>query len=94
MIWVMDNIKNFLDRHPKYRGLSKPLHAAKICEAARAQADGRFEVISYHDGLLTLGISSSAAAADIQAESTQIIAEINKKLGQELVKKLRTKIIS
>ena len=93
MILVMDNINNFMRQHPKYRGLVKPLHAAKICEAARSAADGRFEVISYRDGLLTLGVSSSSAAADIQAESTQIMAEINQKLDQELVKRLRTKII-
>lgn len=89
----MDNIQNFLSHGSKYNKFSKPLQAAKVCDTARSLADGRFEVISFKDGLLTLGTSSSSQAANLQAESTQIIAQINQKLEQVLVRKLRFKIV-
>jgi hypothetical protein len=89
----MDNIKNFMSHNSKYNALRKPLEAARICEAARMAARGRYDVVSFKLGLLTLGVSSSSQAANIQAESTQIIEEINKKLGQNIIERIRTKLV-
>lgn len=88
----MDKISKFLSTNSKYTRLSKPLTAARVCEAARGVARGRFGVLSYKDGLLTLGVENSSAAANLQMESDSIIREINTKLKQELVKRLRFKI--
>ena len=80
-------------RHnPKYKAYQKPLEAAKICEVARDYSNGRFEVISFRAGLLTIGVSSSSEAANLQAESQKIIDEINSKLGENSVKRIRFKI--
>lgn len=88
----MDNINNFIRRNPKYNALSKPLTAAKVCDAARTCIDTRASVISFRDGLLTLGVEDSSQANNLQAESDSIIKKINQKLGHVLVRKLRFKI--
>lgn len=96
----MDKIDKFISGNPRYNKLSKPLTAAKVCDAARSLSESRFSVISFRQGLLTLGVGSSAEAGNLQAESTQLISQINTKLdpkgapsGQELVNRLRFKIV-
>jgi len=85
----MDRIDKFLKRNPRYNKLSRPLQAAKVCEAARLLGK---DAIAFKDGLLTLGVGSSAQAANLQAESQRIIEEINQKLGVELVERIRFRI--
>lgn len=87
----MDNIGKFLKSNSKFSKLSGPLRAAQICDEARALADSRFTVISFCDGLLTLGVESSMAAANLQFESPKIIEKINQKIGDNLVQKIRFK---
>lgn len=88
----MKKIDHFLRHNPKYKRLQKPLEAARICGAARTLARGRFEVISFKQGLLTLAISNSSQAANLQAENQKIIKEINQKIGERAVKNIRFKI--
>lgn len=89
----MDKISKFLSADSKYTKLSGPLQAAHVCDAARAVARSRFMVVSFADGMLTVATENSSAAANLQMESAQIIIEINHKLGQDLVQRLRFKII-
>jgi hypothetical protein len=89
----MHKINSIFSRGSKYQRLSGPLRAAQICDSARALADSRFTVLSYVDGLLTVGVESSAAAANLNFETEKIIKEVNEKVGQDFVKKIRTKII-
>ena len=89
----MENIQKFLRHNSKYSKLSKPLTAAAVCDVARTSANGRFVVMSFHDGLLTVGCQNAAEATNLQFEKDKLIAEINAKLGKELVQKLRFKII-
>lgn len=72
--------------------LRKPLEAAEVCDTARSLAQGRFEVVSYKQGLLTLAVSNSSEAGNLQIESQKIIDDINTKIGQEKVKNIRFKI--
>lgn len=99
---MLDKINNFMRHNPKYNALSKPLTAAKVCDAARSLTQYHLTVISFKDGLLTIGSSSPAEANNLQMQSTQIIKEINEKLnhekapveqGQGLVTRLRYKIV-
>ena len=89
----MDKINKFLHSNSKYTRLSGPLQAAHVCDTARALAADRFSVLTYVDGLLTLGVSNSMASANLRMELTQIMAQINEKLGVERVKKIRLKIV-
>jgi len=88
----MDKIKKIIRRNLKYKRFQKPLEAAGICEAARIVAEGRFNIISYKNGLLTAACESSAAAANLQAESSDLIEKINSKIGEKKVEKIRFKI--
>ena len=88
----MKHIKNYFDHEPKYNKLRKPLEAAEVCDAARLLANGRFEVISFRQGLLTLSVSNSSQAANLQMETQKIIDKINTKIGQEKVREIRFKI--
>ena len=90
----MDKISGFLSGNPKYQRLSGPLRAAQVCDAARVLANDRFGVLSFHDGLLTLTVESSAAGANLQFEMADIINQINEKIGRDLVKKIRFNVIS
>ena len=88
----MDKIDRFLSHNPKYLKLSKPLESARVCDTARALARDRFSVVSFRDGLLTVGTENSSAAASLQMESISIIEEINQELKEEMVKKIRFKL--
>jgi hypothetical protein len=89
----LSRANDFLRDNAKYIKLSKPLKAAAVCDAARLVAQGRFAVISFKDGLLTLGINNSSEANNLQLESSQIMEIINKKLGNAEVQKLKFKIV-
>ncbi len=88
----MEHINKFISNNIKYKRYEKPLRAANVCNIARKQADGRFGVISFRQGLLRLSVKSSPQAASLRAESEKIIAEINKEIGNEAVKEIRFKI--
>ena len=88
----MDHINKHFQQIPRYVGLQKPLEAANVCQTARLLARGRFDVISFKSGLLTLSAASPSAANNLQLEIYQIQKELNLKLGQELVDKIRVKI--
>ena len=89
----MKKIGKMLRHNPKYKRMQKPLEAAEVCDVARAISKGRFGVISFKNGLLTVSVQSSAAAANLQAESQEIIDEINQKVGKRVVEKIRFKIL-
>lgn len=89
----MDHINKHFRQIPRYARLQKPLEAANVCDTALSLAEGRFGVISFKAGLLTLSVSSSSAANNLQMETYKIQKELNIKLKQELVKKIRIKII-
>jgi len=88
----MEDIKNIIGRQSKLKRLQKPLEAAYICKTADSLADDRYCAISFKNGLLTVGVSSNLAAANLQVESSKIIALINQKLGENKVKRIRFKI--
>lgn len=88
----MKKVRQILSDNPRYNRYKKPLEAANICDVARAEGKGRFGVISYSRGTICLSVNSPAEAANLQAESQKIIDELNQKLGQEIVKRVRFKI--
>lgn len=88
----MDLIKRFIDNNPKLQRFAKPLEAASVCDIARTVANGRFEIISYSEGLLRLGVKNPNQSMELQAESSKIIQEINRQIGEEIIKKLLFKV--
>lgn len=89
----MKKISKLLGENPRYRRFQKPLEAAEICEYARQVAQQQYSIISFSHGLLTVSCQTSAQAANLQAESGQIIEKINTKIGEDKVKRIRFRII-
>jgi len=89
----MKKINKILINDPRYRRWQKPLEAAEICHRARQVSEGQYQVISFDGGLLTLGCSSPAQAANLQTQRTEIMAQINQKIGRQAVKRIRFEII-
>ena len=89
----MKKINEFLKHNPKYLRLQKPLKAARVCKAAQGYSNGRFGIISFREGVLSLSCRTSAEASNLQMDSQKIIDEINKKIGEQTVEKLKFKLI-
>lgn len=89
----MDKLENIFKHNSKYVKLSKPLEAAKVCEIARKLAQGHYQIISFKDGLLTIGFQSPGQGANLQTETSKIIDGVNRELKEEKVKKLRFRIV-
>lgn len=89
----MEGIDKLIKSNSKFKKLVGPLKAAQICDTARDQADGRFTVISFRDGLLTLGAPNSAAANNLKFELENIKEQINQKIDQPWVERIWIKII-
>lgn len=89
----MEDINKLINANSKFAKLAGPLRAAQVCDTARSLANGRFEVISFREGLLTLGVDSSAAANNLRFIEKDIIKEINSKLTKSYIEKIRIKMI-
>jgi len=88
----MQRINKIIDQQSKLKRFQKPLEASYICQIADSLADDHYQAISFKNGLLTLGVTSSLAAANLQSGSAKIIDKINQKIGENKVKRLRFKI--
>lgn len=89
---MLQKISKIISGQSKLQGFKKPLEAAEVCDAAREISEGQYTIISFHNGLLTVGVSSSYEAAERRIEADKIINKINQKIGRKAVKKIRFKI--
>lgn len=70
-------------------GLSKQATASQVCFIAAKFSNNRFEPVSFKNNTLVIKVNSPLASQELQADKEKIINQINQKLGQDLVKKLR-----
>jgi hypothetical protein len=89
---AMKKIDHDFRHNPRYLKLSKPLEAANVCDIARLLSRGRFEVVSFKQGLLTISVSNSSEAANLQMENQKLIDEINTKIGRMAIQDIRLRI--
>lgn len=87
-----ENIKEVLLRRLKHYGIDKAALASRVCAEAQIVARGDFEVVSYKNGSLKLRVGSPAKAHLIRLRQKSFILETNRRLGQELVKRVRFEI--
>lgn len=90
----MDKIGKILGGESRLKRFQKPLEAANVCAAGAACVDAQHSIVSFKNGVLTVGVRTSAEAANLQMKSGQILECINAKLGQDLVKRIRYKIVA
>ena len=89
----MEDINNLLSGNQRFKKLAGPLRAAQDCDEARLLASDRFTVISFREGLLTVGVGNSAAAGDLRFQLENIKKELNTRLGSEWVERVRIKLV-
>jgi hypothetical protein len=80
-------LKNKINKGQKAR----ILQAAQICYLALKESEGLFVPLCFKNGTLYLKSKNSTAAAEVLLGQKQIIEKINKKLGINLVKKIRVR---
>ena len=83
-----EKIGEILSRHINAMGLSKQFAAARVCAVANEAGKGEFEVVSYKNGVLKVHVDSGARAHLIKLREVEILRNINKKLGKDVVKRL------
>ena len=85
----LDHINESLGKRLNQRSLAVTATAAFVCHMANEVSNGRFKVVSFKNGTLTLAASSSAAAQDLKFQQAELLDQINQKLKTSLVKSLR-----
>lgn len=85
----MKQLKDILKQSLAKKGLLKVATSAEICFYAENWGKIPFTAISFSNGLLKIAVNSSAAASELQMEENNLIEFLNKKIGKELVKRVR-----
>jgi predicted nucleic acid-binding Zn ribbon protein len=85
----MERIDKIINKSLAKKGLYKATNGALVCFYAKEWGKGRFEPISFANGILKVSASSSPAAAELQIQENDLIEYLNKKLGKPQVKRLR-----
>ena len=71
------------------KGLGGAAVASQICYFASEYGSGCFEATSFSRGVLKLSCKDSIDAGEVQSMSDEIISHVNKKIGKNIVSKLR-----
>jgi hypothetical protein len=72
----MGNLGDSLQKHAKRLGISRQVEAVGVVEAATKEIEkyvdsDQFEVISFKDGVLKIGVDSASAKNEIQLKFSQ-----------------------
>jgi len=99
---MFEPLQKFIDRAATRYGISKEMKAAKVCQSFRALTPELFkgrEVTEedinpahYQSDTLTINVSSPGWAQEVIIRKEKIIKEVNAKVGEEMVKYLRTQL--
>jgi len=86
----MDKVGKLLLKSLARRGLAGAAISAQICYLADEWGKGRFKSISFSRGILKVSVRSSAAAQELSMEEEKLLRYLNKKIGREIVKRVRS----
>ncbi len=85
----MDKVGKYLMKVMAKKGLAGAAVSSQICFYAQEYGKGSFEIISYSRGVLKLCCKDSIDAGEVQMMSDEIISHVNKKIGRQIVKRIR-----
>ncbi len=71
------------------KGLGGVAVSSEICFFASEYGKGSFEAVSFSRGVLKLNCQDSIDAGEVQMMSEEIIAFVNKKIGKDIVTRIR-----
>jgi predicted nucleic acid-binding Zn ribbon protein len=87
----MQPIKDLLSQAMRRYGLNLEITAAHICEIASQTGQGKFQALSFREGVLTVNVINAVQATELQIQKQQLIKEINQKIGREVILKIKFK---
>lgn len=85
-------VGNILSRRIAAMGLTRQFNAAFICGKAKDVGGGKWDAISFRNGILKLRVSSNEEAYFIKVRSDEIVSQINRAIGKDVVKRLVFKV--
>ena len=102
---MFEPLQNLIPKEANRRGVSLIMQSAKICHDFREltpaffpknkdEANKSISPAHFKQGTLTINVGSPAWAQEIIMRKPKIIAELNQKAGQEIIKDLRTQLSS
>lgn len=86
------SLSDLLQKKVKKVKKKEILLASFVCYQANLIGKKSFIAHSFKDGVLTVLVKSQIEAVNLLGDSGQIINKINKKIGFNAVKKIKTKI--
>jgi predicted nucleic acid-binding Zn ribbon protein len=97
---MLTSINGDLKRSINKAGIDKQVKAAQVCQFWQETIKGIFgqkiaeksQAIKFKNGALTVAVLSSVLAQEFKFKEDEIKGEINKKVGYNLVKKIRFEI--
>lgn len=99
---MFEPFQNFLKKAVNHYGVAREINAAQVCHDFSKLIPVIFESFPdpaqyikpahYKDNTLTIHVASPAFAQEVIMRKPQIIHEMNKKAGKEIIKNLRTQL--
>lgn len=91
-----DSIRKILPSVVRSRGIAPQLLTRKVLEEAAAVLHGLWgeeravlvQPVSFHEGTLKLASTSAAAMQELRVHQVAILNEINRKLGERIVRSI------
>lgn len=99
---MFEPFQKFIARAAVQYGVTKEMEAAKICQDFRSlmpelfkdrdEADTYISPANFKDSTLTLNVENPAWAQEVLMRKPKIIHEMNKKIGKQIIKNLKTQL--
>ena len=85
----MEHIGKYLLKVMAKKGLGGVAVSSQVCYFADKWGEGRFKSVSFSRGVLKVYVRSSAAAQELSMDEEKLVEYLNKKIGREIVKRVR-----
>lgn len=86
---LSQSFASFTSRHE----LTKRLQATEIVRVANKVAAGRFKAVSFKNGILNVNIEDPSDRYLIASKIDALIGEINDQLGQQLISRIKFRLV-
>lgn len=90
---MFEKINNLVSNRMNKHGFREQAEAARICFEADKLYSHLFNVISFRDGVLTVSVKNNIEAQQIQMQSKKIIDSLNKKLENDIIKRIKFRVL-
>jgi len=85
----MDHISGSLNKRLTQRSLSTTANAAYVCHKANELSQGRYQALSFREGVLMLAAPSSGAAQNLRFVTSELLESLNSALTAPTIQKIR-----